>query len=411
MRASNLSPTGGRISRGPGAQWWAVLLLVPILLMSACDSTTVRPTATVKRTVVVTSTPGGGLPSFSDWRVVYADKTGHVHAISTDGHNDVTGPMLVGLAQRSLGRPTVSSTGRYLAYTSVQGVSIIDLTGKQAPVAYRGLNPVVVPRVFAWSPDGSELAVDGGAMEKGVIHMPDLAIRPIPLLSNNNLDLIGWLDSSHIVGYLGLPYAPTPGPTPTAYGDGPPSARQTVTLGSEDLRTGSGKTIFGLTSTTLGDGEFSLPPDGKNALLHNALSGNPSFRPDYRLINLATGKVSSLTHIMQLIGAKSGFTSIAWRPGTTTLAVSTGFAVNGDLRTWLLDLEHDTAVSLPYQAYIAGWVPDNGPLILTTGESSYGFNGPFTLSAVSDPGTPAAKDIKLIDSAYHFTFGGFARTA
>jgi hypothetical protein len=77
----------------------------------------------------VTNTPIGGFPTFSDWRVVYADQGGQLHAISTDGKNDVAGPMLVGLTPAYLGRSTISSTGRYLAYKSVLGVNVIDLTG------------------------------------------------------------------------------------------------------------------------------------------------------------------------------------------------------------------------------------------------------------------------------------------
>jgi hypothetical protein len=48
---------------------------------------------------------------------------------------------------------------------------------------------------------------------------------------------------------------------------------------------------------------------------------------------------------------------------------------------------------------------------LTTGRASIGYKGPFTLAAVTDPGTPGAKETKLVDSAYPFNFGGFARIA
>lgn len=411
MRAPRSTINACLSNQARTVQWQAVCLVALALLMTACDSAAEHPTSTPTHPVAVTSTPIGGLPPFSDWRVVYADVNGHLHAISTDGKNDVAGPTLVGLSPVYLGRPTISSTGQYLAYASTLGVSIIDLLGQQAPIAYRGFNPVIVPRGFAWSPDGTELAVDGDGDEKGIIHIPDLAIRRIPLIPNANLALIRWIDSNHIAGYYVRIIPPTPGPSPTEYSSGPQSEIQTVALGVEDLRTGSNKVVFSLTSNTLSAGELALSPDGHYALLYNGQSGGTPFRPDYRLIDIATGKWTALPHIMQTINSISPFSSVAWRPGTMTLAVSTGFDVNGDLHTWLLDVQHDTATALPYQTYVAGWTPDNGPLILTTGRASIGYKGPFTLSAVTDPGTPGAKETKLVDIAYHFNFGGFARTA
>ena len=407
MRAPRSAVSACLSNRARTVQWQAVCLVALVLLMTACDSAAEHPTSTPTYPVAVTSTPIGGLPPFSDWRVIYADVNGHIHAISTDGKNDVAGPMLVGLSPVYLGRPTISSTGRYLAYASRVGVSIVDLTGQQGPIAYKLYDPLS----FAWSPDGSELAVDADIDGKQIIHIPDLATRPIPSISNGNLYLIGWADSTHIAGNYVRVIPPTPGPSPTEYSSGPQSAIQTVALGIEDLRTGSNKVVFSVTSNTLSAGELALSPDGRYALLYNGQSGGTPFRPDYRLIDIATGKWTALPHIMQTINSISPFSSVAWRPGTMTLAVSTGFDVNGDLHTWLLDVQHDTATALPYQTYVAGWTPGNGPLILTTGRASIGYKGPFTLSAVTDPGTPGAKETKLVDIAYHLNFGGFARTA
>jgi hypothetical protein len=370
--------------------------------MKACGSTTRHPASASTPTVVVTSTPIGGFPTFSDWRVVYADQRGQLHAISTDGKNDAAGPMLPGLTQVSLGRPSISSTGRYLAYRSTLGVSIIDLTGQQAPIAYKGFD-----RGFAWSLDGSDLAVGGfPGGDNGLIHLPDQAIRSIPPMQKYQLDLIAWADSSHLAGYFYVPLVPTPGPSPTAYQSGPPDPYQTLTLGVEDLSTGGGKVIFSATLGYYCDGQFAISPDGRFAMLYNALTDGTSRCPDNRLIDVSTGRVTSLPHITQVTESHSQFTSIAWRPGTMMLAIS-----DGDLHTWLIDAQHDTATALPYQGFIAGWAPDNGPLILTTGENSYGLKGPFTLSAVTDVGTTAAKETKLVDSAYHLAFGGCARTA
>jgi hypothetical protein len=74
-------------------------------------------------------------------------------------------------------------------------------------------------------------------------------------------------------------------------------------------------------------------------------------------------------------------------------------------------VQHDTAIALPYQGFVAGWAPDNGSLIFTSGDYSYGFRGPFSLFVVTDPGAPDEKVVELVDNAYHLTFGGFARTA
>jgi hypothetical protein len=136
-----------------------------------------------------------------------------------------------------------------------------------------------------------------------------------------HLDLIAWADSSHLAGYFYVPLVSTPGPSPTAYQSGPPAPYQTLTLGVEDLSTGGGKVIF---SATLGyhcDGQFSISPDGRFALLYNAFTDGISRCSDNRLIDASTGRVTSLPHVTQETASRSQFTSIAWRPGTMTVAV------------------------------------------------------------------------------------------
>ena len=73
------------------------------------------------------------------------------------------------------------------------------------------------------------------------------------------------------------------------------------------------------------------------------------------LINLVTGHVTPLPDIAQAIGAD--FSRVAWRLGTNTVAVSTGYTENGNVQTWLLDVKADTAMSIGSLGHPMGWVP------------------------------------------------------
>ncbi len=255
----------------------------------------------------------------------------------------------------------------------------------------------------------------GGLNDEGTIHVPDGATHQISPATDAVFDLIGWVDSTHLAGYY-APMAPTPtrSPTPTPLSSGSPSGPQTATLAIQDIATGAVHIVFSMTSSSLGLGDFTLAPDGKHALFYNVRQRADPYTPDVRLIDIASGAATKLPHIAQAMGQGGGGTSIAWRAGTLTLAASTGFLVNGDLKTWVLDAQHDVAQALPEQegAYVGGWVPNSDTPVLTTGlPLSYGYSGPFTLTTIANATSASGTAIPLTADAYHLSFGGFAHTA
>ena len=109
--------------------------------------------------------------------------------------------------------------------------------------------------------------------------------------------------------------------------------------------------------------------------------------------------------------ASDGFTTLAWLPGTTTVAASTGFDVNGDLKSWLLDVGQDTARQLPYAAYPEGWTPDSKVLILSSAWESEDGETPITITAVSGVLSGPGTATMLASSAETFPIVGVVRTA
>jgi len=113
------------------------------------------------------------------------------------------------------------------------------------------------------------------------------------------------------------------------------------------------------------------------------------------------------------MGPYSGFTSLAWRTGTQTVAASTGFDTNGDLKTWLLDLRHDSAVQLrlPKARYVAGWDPGGDVLILSTGWQILANGGPYEIIAAKIGAGGSISTTVLTQKAVTFPVVGFVRTA
>src|SRR6185312_10756578 len=165
-----------------------------------------------------------------------------------------------------------------------------------------------------------------------------------------------------------------------------------------------------ITSSTMGQGFLTLSPNGTFALYFNRAFRDNPYVPDARLINVATGAITSLPTIAHAMGSYSGFTSIAWQDNTMTVAASSGLAANGDLKMWLLDLWHDSAQPLPYQAYAAGWTPAGGPLILTSEQTDVTDSGPYQITAVENATDGQGVARVLTTNAYTFPFVGFVRT-
>jgi WD40 repeat protein len=337
--------------------------------------------------------------------------TGQLEAISPDGASSAAGPELMGISPHyDLRAPSVSSNGQLVAIDTTSGLNIVDLTGRHRLYTFV---PEELYRSIAWSPDSSMLAVAGAATWNGVdiIRMSDGSDTTLPIVGGTLPDIIGWADETHVIGYF-FPAPPVNAPTPTpAHSDAnPPEGAQTLTLATEDVTSGAVRKVASITTATMGQGFFTLSPDGKFALFYNRLFRDNPYIQDVRLINVATGAVTSLPTIARAMGPYSGFTSIAWRENSMTVAASSGLRANGDVKTWLLDLSHDSAQPLPYQAYVAGWVPAGGPLILTSDQTDQTEGGPYQISAAI-PTNGSSSVAVLTTDAYTFPFVGFVRTA
>jgi hypothetical protein len=113
-----------------------------------------------------------------------------------------------------------------------------------------------------------------------------------------------------------------------------------------------------------------------------------------------------------------------WRPGTTQALFATGFAQNGDLKYYLMDVQQDTSVPLAVLGFPVAWSPDGGTLIAAVGTqqdmaNAQGFNdvgvvgsGPYTLSALTVDGQGSVHTtVELTEHANTIPMLGFVRTA
>lgn len=411
----------------------AACTFLPVLMfclavgISACDRAS-SAIGSPTRTPAPTATPtigrsGTGVslpfPTFSDWRVAYVayepggqGDTGQLQAISPDGTATVAGPELAGISPHyDLQAPSVSPNGRLVAIDTSSGLNIVELTGRHRVFAF---GPEEIYRSIAWSPDSAMLAVAGATWDGvDIIRMSDGSVTKTPAIVGGVLpDIIGWVDATHVIGYY-FPAPPVGAPTPTPpHSDvNPPEGVQTLTLATEDITSGAVHKVVSITSSTMGQGFCALSPDGRFALFFNrAFRANP-YVPDARLIDVATGAVTSLPNIAHAMGAYSGFTSVAWQEDSMTVAASSGLASNGDLKTWLLDLSRDSGQPLPYQAYIAGWIPAGGLLVLTSEQTDVTDGGPYQISVVKSAAGGLGAATVLTTNAYTFPFVGFIHTS
>lgn len=413
----------------------SILLLCLAVGMAACDRassvvdssrSTASPTSPTSAPQP-TTTPAGGesvavaspfFPTFSDWRVAYVagplgqGDTGQLQAISPTGAATAAGPEVVGISpQYGLDTPSVSPNGQAVAIATSRGLKIVELTGQQHEFTFAFEASY---RSIAWSPDSTLLAVAGATWQGvDIIRLSDGSLTKTPAVTGGTLpDIIGWVDTTHIIGYF-FPAPPVGAPTPTPpHSDvSPPTGVQKLILATEEVTTGAIRIVASITSSTMGQGQCVLAPDGKFALFSNRAFRDNPYVPDVRLIDVTTGAVTSLPRVAQTMGSYSGFTSLAWKEGTMIVAASSGLVANGDLRTWLLDLAHDAVQPLPYQAYAGGWTPAGGPLILTSEQTDVTSGGPYKLTAVAQVTDGQGVVTVLTTNAYTFPFVGFVHTS
>ncbi len=362
------------------------------LLTAACDRMSAsRPSGPSVRLQF------SAAPKFTDWRAAYLGRDGHLHSVTLDGKTDIVGPPLSGMAINGLDLASagVSPNGHLLAYVGADGLVVLDVTGR--------LNTSRIPNMDApevvWSPDESQLALGDGQGGVSLVRIADGQLRIMPGPRPQGLtDIVGWIDNTHLAVRI---------VTIT----GAAQSSSSVSLGVLETSSWQVRTVGTINSSSLGAARFVLSPDGAYALCFNKRFRDDPYSPIVDEINIATGKVTPLPHIAQSMGPYSGFTSLAWRPGTQTVVASTGFDVNNDLKVWLLDLQRDTAEKQPVVRYVAGWAPDNGPLVLSTGWENLTNQGPYKIDAATF-GTGGIVAMKtLTRAAMTFPFLGFVSTA
>lgn len=385
-----------------------VLALAILLTIGGCAdaSTQWRPSqpGTILPTTVLptfTPTPFSVFPMFSDWRAAYQTPDGHLHVVTLDGTNDIAGPALPGMDSSFTGlhfaNAGVSPDGHVLAYAANPGLSILDVSGRTSVPSEPP--PDVIYEMF-WSSDGSELALGNGVgslyLAKPFTGSSGRHANPIPGtpgpwapgLGIGNL--LGWVDGTHVA----VTVAPT---------------GNSITLGVLNVYTGALRRVAIIRSTSLGSYRFALSPDGSMALFYNRPFRDDPYTPQVDLISITTGAITPLPAINQ--ATRSAFTSVAWRRGTSMVAVSTGFAVNGDLRTWVLDVQHDTAWHLTDGYYAMGWAPSSSTLVVSAYNQFEVGQGPFEIDAITVTPDHHSTRVVLTRNAVSFPFVGFVRTA
>lgn len=403
---------------------WIAACFISLAILAGCSgSSSAARTGTTAIPQPLTPSPtsvGVALPKFSDWRVAYTIQPSSgfytmLHVVSLDGKTDLTGPELPFLAPgdaQTVGvgfqtRAGVAPDGHTLAYVGYDA-GMIDLASGAAIPHMTELH--FLPQETAWSPDSRYVAMtdEGGnyrlqrASDSSVTTMPGSPI-PISLSLASRSDLLGWLDATHVLIY---------------YSDKAHTNPLSFAFVAIDITTGALHTVA---EVPTGEGTFAvfLSPDGKKILISSELATGTGFPyiPYVAIVDTATGMVTSLPNVTAQLQA-GGFTGLAqWRPGTSVMAVATGFTVTHDLHDWLFDYQNDTLTPIAGDGYPVGWSPDGNTLVLVS-ETGLVDNAPqATLTALSFNGNQETgqKVLTTQATAYGITrgfpFWGFVRTA
>jgi hypothetical protein len=362
-----------------------------------------------------TATPeivaGPPLPSFSDWRVAYIGPDQHLHAVSLDGKTDVAGMTtpVSGFNGTGVWPAGTSPDGKHLAYYG-SGLTVLDAaSGMRTTFLVRNGESAIL-----WSPDQRYLAFNAVGVVM-VLRVTDgrTTIAP-PVQSRLGHGQIvsqpfGWLDATHVAVY-----------------DVPASTANTLSYQSLDVTTGDLRPLAAIPTTSAGTFAvtFAVTPGGAFTLFSNAQFRNDPFTPMVALIDNATGAVTPLPRLTQLLPALGGFHQVLWRPGSSQALVAMGFPENGDLQYHLIDVRQDTATPLNIAGFPEAWSPDGGTLIVSTGSrqdmiNELGFNdvgsvgiAPLTLTALTLDGQGRVlSSATLTTQATTIPVLGFVRTA
>lgn len=370
----------------------AALAVSLIALLAACGAPSgARSAAQHTGSAVPTATASPAFPAFSDWRIAYLATDGRVHVVAQDGTHDMAGPALPGLTIDGLDIASagVSPDGRLFAYSGDELV-IVRLAGAGGTPAVTETHQRADD--LSWSPDSRYLAFVGNGPVGGwsVYDARTGAFTQVQVhLSSPKLAFRGWINDQHMAV------------VPAVDVSASQQALQVV-----DVATGGVRTIATLATGALGTPHFAMSPDGKGVLVSNCAFRSDPYTPLVEVIQTATGQVRELTRIEQ--AAHSCFADVAWKPGTQTVAVTTGFS---EQQSYLLDLTGDAATALPGSAHVLGWAPDSGALVTGTSDLARVGSTPHSLSIVPPPVTSGAAPLMLTQSAVTFAMLGLVRTA
>jgi WD40 repeat protein len=393
---------------------WVFLLITGIALLAGCNSSsahrvTSSTTSSPKPNPTSPITGGSPLPTFSDWRVAYMGLDGTIHVITLDGKTDISGPDIpfapsnqASITGSGINNAGFAPDGHTLAFADPL-LNIIDVAkGNQVDIP---ASPLSAPNSAAWSPDGTMLALAGGNYEFDIAKASDGTITTIPHTPfpgnppEANI-LNGWLDATHIAvsGFL-----------PSVVGQ----STATYVLYSLDITTGVSHPIAQMTMPAQEEEGLLLSPDGTKALFYTIPFQGHAYTPYVAEIDVGSGAITSLPALAQMETSSSFITNVAWQRGTQTVALSTGYIVNNNLKNWLVNLQQDSASQLQINSYPLQWSPDNKTLIMSSQEqnaSAIGA-GPFTLTALAFGANGQTTQTVLTTQAYNFNFIGFIRTA
>jgi hypothetical protein len=376
----------------------------------------IAPTATAQP---ATPTPpvGTALPKFSDWRAAYAVQTpgarfAMLHVVTLDGKTDITGPVLsyfapgdtdpVGSFSKSAG---IAPDGHTLAYEGGD-IAVIDLASGATTPRMTAIH--FYAQQMVWSPDGRYVAMGDLAGNYWLLRASDGTITtmpgsPFPATVTPNPNLLGWLDATHVIlGFYDQATVHSSGGSPLG-------------LFSLDITTG---THYRIAEVPIGNNEVApfLSPDGKKVIIYSFYSNGLPYIPFAAVVDTATGAITPLPGVAAHM--RAGFSGTPeWRPGTSLIAVSTGYTVNHDLQDWLLDYQNDTLIPIAGYGYPAGWSPDGTTLAILS-EDGLVDNAPLiTITALAFNGNQEVHQTVLTTQATSFgiyqpfTFWGFVRTA
>jgi hypothetical protein len=399
------------------------------------------------------------LPRFDDWRAAYLGTDRQVHIVSADGVHIVTAPglpddaLLTAAVPAPYANVAMSPDGSAVAYVSGSGVvgqgvgtvpagpiTVIDLrTG--------GTNSFDISTTASyWSPDSSQLAALGADQSVPALYLLPAhgggvtTVTPTYNEQAARLDrLIGWTDSTHVLGVF------TPSPVPGSQGFVPAVGGRPLTRPLANTFSG-GLALVGLGTVDVMSGQVALldnlpvepetflSPDGKLLFIPTSWWNDTAM-----VVDTATGQIRQLPAIGRAFAGKLQRlqTSVdapnanwsmhaAWLPGAyyemaLSLAVggptTTGSELSQPSGVWLLDLTGDKATQVTSRTYPLAWVPGTSTL-LTADPPAPGTDGAYpaegagtgpTLYALASPQFGSTQEVRIAGSMLAYL--GLVRTA